>query len=92
LFLAFVVDWFSWQVVGWSMVATMTSRLVLDALAMAYCQRAVHAGLIAHSDRSSQYASEHDQAELRRPQIVGSMSGVGQCWYHAMVESTFVSL
>ena len=92
LFLALVVDLFSRRIVGWSMAATMTSRLVVDALTMAKCQRDVTAGLVAHSDRGSQYASEHYQAELRHAGMVGSMSGVGQCWDNAVVESTFASL
>ena len=67
----------------------MTSRLVVDALAMAVSRRGVVAGVIAHPDRGSQYASDHFQAELRRHRMVGSMSGVGQCWDNAVVESTF---
>jgi putative transposase len=67
----------------------MTSRLVVDALDMAVRQRGVTAGLVAHSDRGSQYASDHYQAELRRHGMVCGMSGVGQCWDNAVVESTF---
>jgi transposase InsO family protein len=89
LFLALVVDLFSRRIVGWAMDATMTSRLVVDALAMAVSRRGAGPGLIAHSDRGSQYASDHFQAELRRHEMVGSMSGVGQCWDNAVVESTF---
>ena len=89
LFLALVVDLFSRRIVGWAMDAAMTSRLVVDALGMAVRRREVTAGLVAHSDRGSQYASEHYQAELRRRGIVCSMSGVGQCWDNAVVESTF---
>ncbi len=89
LFPALVVDLFSRRIVGWAMDATMTSRLVVDALAMAVGRRGKVAGLIAHSDRGSQYASEHDQSELKRSELVGSMSGAGQCWDNAVVESTF---
>ena len=89
LFLALVVDLFSRRIVGWSMAATMTSRLVVDALGMAVSRRGPGAGLVAHSDRGSQYASDHFQSELRRHQMVGSMSGVGQCWDNAVIESTF---
>jgi len=92
LFLALVVDLFSRRIVGWAMDATMTSRLVVDALEMAVRQRCVTAGLVAHSDRGSQYASDHYQSELRRLGMVCSMSGVGQCWDNAVVESTFGSL
>jgi putative transposase len=89
LFLALVVDLFSRRIVGWAMDATMTSRLVVDALAMAVSRRRPVAGVIAHSDRGSQYASDHFQAELKRHEMVGSMSGVGQCWDNAVIESTF---
>ena len=39
LYVAVVVDLFSRMVVGWSMAATMTSRLVADALEMALARR-----------------------------------------------------
>ena len=89
LFVALVVDLFSRRIVGWAMDGTMTSRLVVDALAMAVSRRGTVAGVIAHSDRGSQYASDHFQSELRRHEMVGSMSGVGQCWDNAVIESTF---
>ena len=89
LFLALVVDLFSRRIVGWAMDGTMTSRLVVDALSMAVSRRGTVAGVIAHSDRGSQYASAHFQAELSRHHMVGSMSGVGQCWDNAVIESTF---
>ena len=92
LFLALVVDLFSRRIVGWAMAATMTSRLVVDALEMAVQQRGAPAGLVAHSDRGSQYASDHYQSELRRRGMVCSMSEAGQCWDNAVVESTFGSL
>lgn len=92
LFLAIVVDLFSRRIVGWAMGSTMTSRLVVDALVMGVRQRGVTAGLVVHSDRGSQYASDHYQSELRSPGMICSMSGVGQCWDNAVVESTFGSL
>ena len=92
LFLALVVDLFSRRIVGWAMDATMASRLVVDALDMAVSRRGPTAGLVAHSDRGSQYASDHYRAELRRRGMECSMSGVGQCWDNAVAESTFGSL
>jgi len=89
LFLAVVVDLFSRRIVGWAMSATMTSRLVVDALGMAVARRCPAAGLVAHSDRGSQYASDHYRSELGRLGMTCSMSGVGQCWDNAVVESTF---
>jgi putative transposase len=92
LYLAVVEDLFSRMIVGWSMDATMTSRLVVDALGMALRRRLPGAGLLAHSDRGSQYASEHYQHLLGKHGIECSMSGVGQCWDNAPVESFFASL
>jgi transposase InsO family protein len=89
LYLAVVEDLFSRMIVGWSMDQTMESRLVVDALAMALARRRPGAGLLAHSDRGSQYASEHSQRLLGEEGIVCSMSGVGQCWDNAPMESFF---
>lgn len=79
LYLAVVEDLYSRKVVGWSMDATMTSRLVVEALEMAVQRRLPEEGLVAHSDRGSQYASEHYQRLLAKHGIKCSMSGVGPC-------------
>jgi len=92
LYLAVVEDLFSRMIVGWSMDEAMTSRLVVDALGMAVSGRLPGAGLLAHSDRGSQYASEHYRLLLGKHGIACSMSGVGQCWDNAPVESFFASL
>jgi len=92
LYLAVVEDLFSRMIVGWAMDGSMTSRLVVDALAMAVRRRMPGAGLVAHSDRGSQYASDHYRSVLRRHGIRCSMSRVAQCWDNAPVESFFASL
>jgi putative transposase len=92
LYLAVVEDLYSRKVVGWSMAATMESRLVADALELAVQRRLPGEGLVAHSDRGSQYASEHYQRLLGKHGIECSMSGVGQCWDNAPAESFFASL
>jgi transposase InsO family protein len=89
LYLAVVEDLFSRMIVGWSMAETMESRLVVDAFSMAINRRRPGVGLLAHSDRGSQYASEHYQRVLREEGITCSMSEVGQCWDNAPVESFF---
>jgi putative transposase len=89
LYLAVVEDLFSRMVVGWSMAESMESRLVVDALEMAIRRRLPGEGLVAHSDRGSQYASDHSQRVLASEGIVCSMSEVGQCWDNAPVESFF---
>jgi putative transposase len=92
LYLAVVEDLYSRMVVGWSMAEHMESRLVVDALEMAVARRLPDAELLAHSDRGSQYASEHHQLLLGKHGIDCSMSGVGQCWDNAPMESFFATL
>jgi transposase InsO family protein len=92
LYLAVVEDLYSRRVVGWSMAATMESRLVVDALEMAVKRRLPGEGLVAHSDRGSQYASGHYQRLLGKHGITCSMSEVGQCWDNAPAESFFATL
>ena len=59
LYLAAVEDLYSRRIVGWSMGPRIDSRLVVDALELAVARRLPGEGLVAHSDRGSQYASEH---------------------------------
>jgi len=92
LYLAAVEDLYSRRVVGWSMDVTMESRLVVDALAMAVEQRFPAEGLVAHSDRGGQYASEHYQRLLAKQGITCSMSRKGNCYDNAPMESFFATL
>jgi transposase InsO family protein len=92
LYLAVVEDLYSRMVVGWSMADRMTSRLVVDALAMAVQRRFPGEDLLAHSDRGSQYASEHYQRLLAEHHITCSMSRRANCWDNAPMESFFASL
>ena len=92
LYLAAVEDLYSRRIVGWSMGERIDSRLVVDALEMAPARRLPGAGLVAHSDRGSQYASEHYQRLLAGRGITCSMSRRGNCWDNAPMESFFASL
>ena len=92
LYLAVVEDLYSRKVVGWSMAASMESRLVVDALEMAVKRRLPGESLVAHSDRGSQYASEHYQLLLGKHKITCSMSEMAQCWDNAPAESFFATL
>src|SRR5579871_4668256 len=92
LYLAAVEDLYSRQIVGWSMSERITSRLVVDALALAVERRLPGEGLLAHSDRGSQYASDHYQRLLARHGITCSMSRRADCWDNAPMESFFASL
>ena len=92
LYLAAVEDLYARRVVGWSIADRMTSRLAVDALAMAVQRRLPGEGLLAHSDRGSQYASDHYQRLLGRHGITCSMSRRADCWDNAPMESFFASL
>jgi transposase InsO family protein len=92
LYLAIVEDLYSRRVVGWSMADHLESRLVVNALEMAVQQRWPGEGLLAHSDRGSQYASEHYRRLLARHGIKCSMSRRANCWDNAPMESFFASL
>lgn len=92
LYLAVVIDLYSRKVVGWSMSSRMKAKLVCDALRMAIWQRHPKAGLIHHSDRGSQYASQAFRRLLKAHELKGSMSRKGDCWDNAVVESFFGSL
>jgi putative transposase len=94
LFLAVVIDLFSRKVVGWSMQPDMRRNLVIDAFQMAWFGRSPSRkeGLIFHSDRGSQYASEDYSKVLQEHGITPSMSRKGNCWDNACSESLFGSL
>jgi putative transposase len=92
LYLAAVIDLHSRMVVGWSMSGRIDRTLVLDALSMAVGRRAPAAGLIHHSDRGSQYASNDYQAALSQHKMLCSMSRKGDCWDNAVAESFFSTL
>ena len=92
LYLAAVIDLFTRKVVGWSMSERIDSRLAVDALEMAVSRQLPDAGLIAHSDRGVQYASEHYQRTLTTHGLECSMSRRGDCWDNAPAESFFATL
>jgi putative transposase len=92
LYLAAVEDLYSRRVVGWAMAEHLGSRLAVDALELAVQRRLPGEGLLAHSDRGSQYASDHYQRLLARHGITCSMSRKADCWDNAPMESFFASL
>lgn len=92
LYLATVIDLYSRAVVGWSLQARMTSKLVEDAILMAIWKRKPKHGLVFHSDRGSQYASSSFQNILKMYHIISSMSRKGNCWDNAVAESFFKTI
>ena len=92
LYLAVVIDLFNRQVVGFAMGERMTRTLVMDTLRMAWFRRHPAPGLIFHSDRGSQYASNDYRQLLRSFKMESSMSRKGDCWDNAVTETLFGSL
>ena len=92
LYLATVIDLYSRNVVGWSMANHMRASLVNDAFLMAVWKRKPSSGLIWHTDRGSQYASDSHRAILKEHSVIQSMSRKGNCWDNAVAESFFHTL
>jgi putative transposase len=92
LYLAVVLDLFARRVVGWAVGDRLHKELALDALWKALAIRRPSGGLIHHSDRGSQYCSVAYQAELKKHGILISMSGKGNCYDNAVVETFFKTL
>ncbi|UYS81431.1 IS3 family transposase [Pseudomonas syringae] len=92
VYLAAVMDLFSRKIVGWAMAPHMRAELVTSAMQLAIAQRQPEPGLIAHSDRGSQYAGAAYQALLTRNGMRCSMSRKGNCWDNAVMERFFLNL
>ena len=92
LFLAGVLDCYSRKIVGWAMCDGMPTDLVSSALKMALLHRQPGQDLLHHSDRGVQYASEDYQQLLLNHGITVSMSGRGNCYDNAMMESFWATL
>lgn len=92
LYLTVMIDLFSRKVVGWNMSSRMKADAVCNALTMATWQRKPKAGLIVHSDRGSQYASNQYRQLLKKYGFIGSMSKKGDCWDNSVAESFFSRL
>jgi len=92
LYLAAILDLFSRKVVGMSMSSTMTTELVTNAFNQAILHRHYPKEFIYHSDRGSQYASRKFQGLLKSHQVLISMSGSGNCYDNAVMESFFHTL
>jgi transposase InsO family protein len=92
VFLAVILDAYSRRVIGWALDRTMEDELTLTALRMALSRRVVRAGLVHHSDRGSQYASNDYTDLLKANGIDISMSRKGNPWDNAACESFMKTL
>lgn len=92
LYLATVIDLFNRKIVGWSMGTRLVTQLIEDALTMAIRRNNPPNGVIHHSDRGSQYCSDAYQQLLKQYGFICSMSGAGNCYDNAVMESFYHTL
>ena len=92
VYLAVILDGFSRKVVGWSLERTLASRLALVALEQAIATRKPAPGLVHHSDRGVQYASDEYVGVLERHGMTPSMSRPANPYDNASCESFMKTL
>jgi len=90
LYLATVMDLHSRRIVGWSVSGRNDSDLICEAMRNAALTRGVvKSGILAHSDRGSTYASFKYRRLLDSYGMIQSMSGKGNCYDNAAMESFY---
>ncbi len=92
LYLAIVMDLFSRRIIGWSTSDRLKRDLALEAFRRAVALREPPPGLIHHSDRGSQYCSIDYRTALNNIGAIASMSGKGNCYDNAVVETFFKTI
>ncbi len=92
LYLAIWMVPFCRVTVAWSFGTCYGSKLVIDTLEMAQAKRGAAPGLLAHSDRGSQYASADHREVLLAWGFLQSTSRTGNCYVNAAMESFFSTL
>lgn len=92
LYLAVILDLHSRRVIGWAVSNRIKRDLAIRALKMAIALRSPPRGCIFHSDRGSQYCSHDYQKVLSEHGFKVSMSGKGNCYDNAAVETFFKTI
>jgi transposase InsO family protein len=92
VYLAVVLDAFSRKVVGWALERTLATRLAKAALEQAIAERQPPSGLVHHSDRGLQYASDEYLKVLHQHQMIPSMSRPANPYDNASCESFIKTL
>ena len=92
VYLAVILDAYSRRVIGCHVGQTLKTELVMSALEQALSMRRVRPGLVHHSDRGIQYASQAYTERLRQHQIEISMSRRGNPYDNAYAESFMKTL
>lgn len=92
IYAAVVLDAYSRRVIGWSLGRNLDTVLALEALRQALSSRTIRPGLIHHSDRGVQYASEAYTGLLKERGIQISMSRRACPYDNAQAESFIKTL
>jgi len=92
VYLAVILDAFSRRVIGWALDRTLEDELTIAALRMALTRRTPAPGLVHHSDRGVQYASQDYTNLLKGRGINVSMSRKGNPYDNAACESFMKTL
>ena len=92
VYLAVVLDAFSRRLIGWALGRTLEAELAVAALRMALLERKPRPGLVHHSDRGVQYASQQYTEILKQQQALISMSRKGNPYDNAACESFMKTL
>jgi putative transposase len=92
VYLAVVLDAYSRRVIGWALDRTLEDELTLAALQMALHLRVPGPGLVHHSDRGVQYASQDYTDLVKSRGIQISMSRKGNPYDNAACESFMKTL
>jgi putative transposase len=92
VYLAVILDGFSRKVVGWALDRTLAIRLTIGALQQAIERRQPEPGLVHHSDRGLQYASEEYAKVLENHRVIPSMSRPANPYDNASCESFMKTL
>lgn len=92
LYVAAILDLYSRKLIGLAMDNHLRAELVIRAFKQALLHRGTPGELLYHSDRGCQYTSHEFQALLNRYGITCSMSGTGNCYDNAAMESFFATL
>lgn len=87
LYLAGHKDLFNGEIVGYAMGERMTRNLISESLLRAIGMKRPARGLLHHSDRGSQYCSLEYRQLLDKLGMQVSMSGKGNCFDNAPMES-----
>ncbi len=91
-YLTVFIDLFSRSIVGWDLSGSLERHSVIRALKKAIMRRRPERGLMIHSDRGVQYASQDFKKVLKTHGFIQSMSRKGNCWDNAVAESFFHTL